>query len=71
MKITKITSILFIIFLITTNSFSEEKPKVSSEKYGDWFLECRTVNKVENCELNQLLSLNNTNIRRAAEIVHK
>lgn len=63
MKITKITSILFIIFLMTTKSFSEEKPKVSSEKYGDWFLECRTVNKVENCELNQLLSLNNTNIR--------
>ena len=63
MKMNKFILISIISILLFTNSYSEEKPKVTSDKYGDWFLECRTVNKIENCELNQLLSLNNTNIR--------
>ena len=46
MKITKIASILFIILLMATSSYSEEKPKVSSE----------TVNTLERLENEDVLS---------------
>ena len=53
--------LLSILFFLNLNA--EEKTKIKSEKFDNWFLECREINNNNNCELVQLLTINETNIQ--------
>ena len=52
------TRIIDYVGKIITKKQTEE-----SEKFDNWFLECREINKKEKCELVQVLSVKDTNIK--------
>ena len=54
---------ILISLFISFNLCADEKAKIKSEKFDNWFLECREINKKEKCELVQVLSVKDTNIK--------
>ena len=52
-----------ISLLFSFNLSAEDKVKVKSEKFDNWFLECREIKKKEVCELVQVLSIKESNIK--------
>ncbi len=57
----------FIYILLSLTFFSnlcaDEKTKIKSVKFDNWFLECREINKKEMCEVVQILSVKDSNIK--------
>ena len=49
--------------MIFLNLSADEKIKIKSEKFDNWFLECREINKKEMCEVVQTLSIKDSNIK--------
>ena len=54
---------ILISLFISFNLCADEKAKIKSEKFDNWFLECREINKREKCELVQVLSIKDSNIK--------
>ena len=54
--------IISLLFFFNLNA--EEKVKIKSEKFDNWFLECREIKKKEVCELVQVLSVKESNIKK-------
>jgi len=53
--------VISLLFFLDLNS--EEKLKIKSNKYDNWFVECREINAQENCELNQFINIKDSNIK--------
>ena len=59
----KLIFYIIISLLFFFNLSAEEKVKIKSEKFDNWFLECREIEKKEVCELVQQLSVKESNIK--------
>ena len=60
--IKKFTFILICFFSINLSSFAEDKNPVS-ERFGDWFLNCKQSDNNNVCELTQLITLKDSNLK--------
>lgn len=60
--IKKLTFILICFFSLNFTSFAEDK-NPASERFGDWFLNCKQSDNNNVCELTQLITLKDSNLK--------
>ena len=62
-KLIKLAFCIVIFFQFIPASFAESEPNSLTKQYRDWVYRCVNVNKKNQCEIIQTLTINNTNIQ--------
>jgi len=62
-KFVKLAFCFVVFFQLSPASFAENEPNSLTKQYRDWVYRCVNVNKKNQCEIIQTLTINNTNIQ--------